>query len=89
MRTVASSRQCSCEVDCPHMKLASVLTCPACGHAERLEMPTAECVFFYECRGCHVLLKPKSGDCCVFCTYGSVPCPPIQCGNAVAARRLE
>jgi hypothetical protein len=43
-------------------------------------MPTAECVFFYECRNCHVLLKPKPGDCCVFCTYGSVPCPPIQCG---------
>ncbi|HSU92865.1 MAG TPA: GDCCVxC domain-containing (seleno)protein [Gemmatimonadaceae bacterium] len=63
------------------MELASVLTCPACGHAERLEMPTAECVFFYECRSCHVLLKPKSGDCCVFCTYGSVPCPPIQSGT--------
>jgi hypothetical protein len=24
------------------------------------------------------LLKPKSGDCCVFCSYGDVPCPPIQ-----------
>ncbi|MFZ0027756.1 MAG: GDCCVxC domain-containing (seleno)protein, partial [Pseudolabrys sp.] len=21
---------------------------------------------------------PKDGDCCVFCSYGSVPCPPIQ-----------
>jgi hypothetical protein len=60
------------------MELTSVLTCPACGHAERLAMPTAACVFFHECAGCHVLLKPKSGDCCVFCTYGSVPCPPTQ-----------
>ena len=25
-----------------------------------------------------VKLKPKAGDCCVFCSYGSVPCPPIQ-----------
>ena len=23
-------------------------------------------------------LKPKSDGCCVFCSYGSVPCPPIQ-----------
>ncbi|MGE0674778.1 MAG: GDCCVxC domain-containing (seleno)protein, partial [Methylibium sp.] len=21
---------------------------------------------------------PKSGDCCVYCSYGTVPCPPIQ-----------
>jgi hypothetical protein len=23
-------------------------------------------------------LKPKPRDCCVFCSYGSMPCPPIQ-----------
>jgi hypothetical protein len=34
--------------------------------------------FFYECKGCGALLKPKAGDCCVFCSYGDVPCPPIQ-----------
>jgi hypothetical protein len=27
---------------------------------------------------CSTLLKPKAGDCCVFCSYGSVACPPIQ-----------
>ncbi len=31
-----------------------------------------------ECAGCGTKLKPKPGDCCVFCSYGSVPCPPIQ-----------
>ena len=41
-------------------------------------MPTDACQFFYECKGCGVLLKPKTGDCCVFCSYGSVPCPPIH-----------
>ncbi|HUX17809.1 MAG TPA: GDCCVxC domain-containing (seleno)protein [Acidithiobacillus sp.] len=41
-------------------------------------MPTDICQFFYECNNCHALLKPKEGDCCVFCTYGTVPCPPIQ-----------
>jgi hypothetical protein len=24
------------------------------------------------------MLRPKKGDCCVFCSYGSVLCPPIQ-----------
>ncbi|HEX6268144.1 MAG TPA: GDCCVxC domain-containing (seleno)protein [Burkholderiales bacterium] len=23
-------------------------------------------------------LAPRAGDCCVFCSYGDVPCPPIQ-----------
>lgn len=57
---------------------ASRLTCPDCGHTEAEEMPTDACVYFYACKGCDVLLKPKPGDCCVFCSYGSVPCPPKQ-----------
>ena len=44
-------------------------------------MPTDACQFFYECKGCGARLKPKLGDCCVFCSYGSVPCPPIQAGR--------
>jgi mercuric ion transport protein len=24
------------------------------------------------------LYKSKAGDCCVFCSYGSAACPPIQ-----------
>ena len=56
----------------------SNLTCPECDFAQRLEMPTDSCQFFYECPNCGSLLKPKAGDCCVFCSYGDVPCPPIQ-----------
>ena len=41
-------------------------------------MPTDACQFFYECTGCGTKLKPKPGDCCVFCSYGSLPCPPMQ-----------
>ena len=41
-------------------------------------MPTNACVYYYECQGCHALLKPTAGNCCVFCSYGSVKCPPIQ-----------
>ena len=66
----------------PTITLSSVLRCPACGHAESLAMPTDACLFFHECAGCHALLRPKAGDCCVFCSYGSVPCPPFQAGGA-------
>ncbi|MDQ6926731.1 MAG: hypothetical protein M3154_10920 [Candidatus Eremiobacteraeota bacterium] len=62
--------------------LTSVLRCPACGHAEPLAMPTDACVFFPACAACGVIVRPTPGDCCVFCSYGSVPCPPVQTGGA-------
>lgn len=58
--------------------LESVLTCPQCGHSKREIMPTNACQFFYECRACKTVLRPKAGDCCVFCSYGTVKCPPMQ-----------
>lgn len=58
--------------------LESVLTCPHCGHAQAELMPTDACLFFWDCPSCGVLLRPQPGDCCVFCSYGSVPCPPRQ-----------
>jgi hypothetical protein len=60
------------------MILVSVITCPHCGTAKSESMPTDACQFFYTCTGCGARLRPKEGDCCVFCSYGSVPCPPIQ-----------
>lgn len=60
------------------IKLVSVITCPECSHAKTETMPTDSCQYFYDCTGCGSLLKPKPGDCCVFCSWGSVPCPPIQ-----------
>ena len=60
------------------MELTSSLTCPECGAASVETMPTDACQYFYDCRHCGVLLKPLKGDCCVFCSYGDVPCPPIQ-----------
>ncbi len=58
--------------------LESVLTCPKCGHARAETMPTEACQFFYECGWCKTVLRPLADDCCVFCSYGSVPCPPVQ-----------
>jgi hypothetical protein len=60
------------------LSLESTLTCPHCGHARTELMPTDACQWFYECTACHAVLKPLPGDCCVYCSYGSVPCPPIQ-----------
>jgi len=51
-------------------------------------MPTDACVFFHKCAGCGVVLRPKAGDCCVFCSYGSVPCPAIQAANQPAMLRV-
>lgn len=63
------------------VELSSTISCPICGHKKDEIMPTDACQYFYECENCKVLLKPKQGDCCVFCSYGSVKCPSIQVGN--------
>lgn len=60
------------------INLKSVITCPNCGAKKEEIMPTSACQFFYTCKNCNTILKPKKGDCCVFCSYGSVACPPIQ-----------
>jgi hypothetical protein len=70
-------------------ELVSTLQCPECGHVQVETMPTDACVYFYDCKGCATVLRPKHGDCCVFCSYGSVKCPPIQmnsgcCGTSSA-----
>ena len=71
----------SCHITCmAKPKLQSTLTCPKCGHQATETMPTDACVYFYDCRDCGERLKPLPGSCCVFCSYGSVPCPPIQEG---------
>lgn len=61
--------------------LQSTITCPNCGHVETEEMPTDACQFYYDCIGCSAVLKALPGDCCVYCSYADVPCPPIQEGN--------
>jgi len=65
-------------MDNKNVILQSTITCPNCGHKREETMPTDACQFFYECENCKTQLKPKQGDCCVYCSYGSVSCPPIQ-----------
>lgn len=63
------------------IRYRSIITCPHCGFKKEAQMPTDACQFFYVCTSCYQRLKPKKGDCCVFCSYGSVPCPPVQIGQ--------
>ena len=60
------------------MLLTSTITCPQCGGVSLETMPTNACQFFYDCNHCGAVLRPLKGDCCVFCSYGDTPCPPIQ-----------
>jgi phage terminase large subunit GpA-like protein len=68
----------------------STITCPACQGRSAETMPLDACKFFYLCPHCGSTLRPKEGDCCVYCSYGSVVCPPVQaqqgacCQDAVA-----
>lgn len=64
------------------MIVESIITCPHCATAKLRTMPMDACQFFYVCTGCGTPLRPKEGDCCVFCSYGSVPCPPMQVARA-------
>lgn len=59
-------------------ELQSDLTCPQCGYVKRETMPEDACQFFYECENCKAVLRPRLGDCCVFCSFGTVKCPPVQ-----------
>lgn len=62
-------------------QLRTTITCPTCGHVESESMPTDACIYFYDCKKCRAVLRPKPGDCCVFCSWATVPCPPVQQGG--------
>jgi hypothetical protein len=69
--------------------LTSTITCPSCGFEKQEPMPENACVRFYECTNCHQVLRPRPGRCCVFCSYGSTPCPPRQHRETVCPLNLE
>lgn len=67
----------------------AALTCPSCGLVQDAEMPDNACQYFYECTGCHALLRPLAGDCCVFCSYGDRRCPPKERSQAASRHADE
>jgi len=60
------------------MEPTSTITCPLCGGKTTELMPANACWYVYTCGHCGAILRPRPGDCCVFCSYGTVPCPPKQ-----------
>lgn len=69
------------------MNTESTITCPQCGHNKNETMPTDACHYFYQCENCKAVLKPKQGDCCVFCSYGSIKCPPKQLEDSSCCKK--
>jgi rubredoxin len=71
------------------IELRSTITCPQCGFQSEEEMPVDACLRFYRCRRCDLLLRPKPGDCCVFCSYGTVRCPSMQEEDAAGGVQFD
>jgi hypothetical protein len=67
------------------VQVRATIACPQCGHRETETMATDACQYFYDCKGCGAVLKPKAGDCCVFCSYADLQCPPMQTGDCCAS----
>ena len=63
----------------------ATIRCPHCGAETPENTPTDACVRFWECPACRALLKPKPGVCCVFCSYGTIPCPPTGLNSGCVA----
>ncbi len=60
------------------IQYVSEINCLECGMRTEEPMPATSCQVFHQCRHCGAIMQPRSGDCCVFCSHGSVPCPPVQ-----------
>lgn len=56
----------------------AVIACPFCGFKKNETMPAAYSEKEYTCAKCAKVLTPKEGECCVFCSYSNMICPPQQ-----------
>ncbi|MCW2285982.1 hypothetical protein M2323_003819 [Rhodoblastus acidophilus] len=69
------------------MDTLSTLKCPTCYYQAIELMPTDRIVDSYQCKGCGTVLRAKPGQDCVFCSYGDVPCPPVQARRTSSAEQ--
>ena len=60
------------------MQLVATICCPLCQGTQEETMPVDSCLVLYTCTHCGATLRPKVGDCCVFCSYSDQQCPPLQ-----------
>ena len=60
------------------VQLRSIMQCPHCGFKVTERMPANVRVLHWQCPACAAAAEPAVGVCCVFCAYGSLPCPQAQ-----------
>lgn len=60
------------------INIDTIITCPYCGKKKEEKMSTNSCQYFYKCSNCNKIIKPKKGDCCVYCSYADKKCPIKQ-----------
>lgn len=58
--------------------MSSDICCPHCGKRSLDRMLRDASVYFYRCLSCNVIFKPRTGDRCVYGSYGAVHCPYQQ-----------
>ncbi|WP_425594886.1 GDCCVxC domain-containing (seleno)protein [Polynucleobacter yangtzensis] len=51
----------------------AIVTCPHCQNSEIVSSDEGS-QHFYRCGSCSAILKPKSGDCCILCSFGNRDC---------------
>jgi hypothetical protein len=62
--------------------ITTVICCPVCKFKSELRMIPNESKVFHFCEECGAKLKPRPGDCCVYKSFGTVPCVSVQEGKA-------
>ena len=65
--------------------VTSTITRPACDTQTTETMELNACRYLYVCPACGATLRPHPRECCVYCSYGDIRCPPQQTGNACCA----
>ena len=60
-----------------YIKVSKVIG-PECGFTKEEETDIDTSLQFYECVNCGKVVTPFRDDCCIFCSYGDVPCPSVQ-----------
>jgi hypothetical protein len=83
-RAFASSRR------KPHVwdsiERTSTITCPACSETVTHTMSTESVKKVYHCQKCLTWVAAKHGDHCIYDSYGSTKCPPLQLKAKMKAR---
>jgi hypothetical protein len=57
-----------------------LIACPSCGRVHVETFPPNACLYFFQCRECGTIVRPKPGDGCAFRSFGR----PRECPGYLA-----